>query len=94
MGKYGLLDSGVNAAVSGRTSGDIRRQAAEYNIGNLQNLLNLALSGQAQVQQPIVGMSGILNQRLAGLGSTTSNYTSTQRHTPAYQGGSGMFSWF
>jgi hypothetical protein len=65
----GLLDSGVRASVSARTAGDIRRASAEFNIGNLQNLLNLALSGQAQVQQPVLAQSAMLSQRLAGLRS-------------------------
>jgi hypothetical protein len=65
----GLLDSGVRASVSARTAGDIRRASAEFNIGNLQNLLNLALSGQAQVQQPVLAKSAMLSQRLAGLRS-------------------------
>lgn len=63
----GILDSGVAAEISARTAGDIRRTSAEFNIGNLQNLLNLALSGQAQIQQPILQQSSLLGQRLAGL---------------------------
>ena len=63
----GLLDSGVRASISARTAADLRRATAEFNIGAKQNLLNLALSGSAQVQQPILGFSGQLSQRLAGL---------------------------
>jgi len=75
----GLLDSGVRASIEGRVSGDIRRASEEFNIGNRLNLLNLALSGQAQVQQPILGSSANLGQRLAGLRTQTGFGTSTQR---------------
>lgn len=75
----GLLDSGVRASVSARTAGDIRRQSAEFNIQNLSQLLNLALGGQAQVQQPAISQAGMLGQRLAGLTrfSTTGSQTGT-----------------
>ena len=46
----GILDSGVAAEISARTAGDIRRASEEFNIGNRLNMLNLALSGQAQIQ--------------------------------------------
>ena len=65
----GLLDSGTKASVMGRTAGDIRRTSAEFNLGNLQQLLNLAVGGQAQVQQPILAQSQALGSRLAGLTS-------------------------
>lgn len=65
----GILDSGVAASISGRIAGDIRRASEEFNIGNRLNLLNLALSGQAQVQQPVLGQAEMLGSRLAGLRS-------------------------
>lgn len=75
----GLLDSGVNAAISARTAADIRTQSAQFNLQNLQQLLNIAVGGQAQVQTPQISQSGILSQRLAGLrgfsGTTTGNQT-------------------
>ena len=67
----GILDSGVAASISARTAGDIRRASEEFNIGNRLNLLNLALSGQAQVQAPVLGVSSQLGQRLGTLGRTT-----------------------
>ncbi len=75
----GLLDSGVRAVVGGRIAGDIRRGSEEFNIGNRLNLLNLALSGQAQVQQPILAQSANLGNRLAGLRSMTAtgSYSNT-----------------
>lgn len=79
----GILDSGVAASASARTAGDIRLNSAQFNLQNLQQLLNLAVGGQAQIQQPIIGQSQILGSRLAGLrsinqtGSSTGNTTST-----------------
>jgi len=68
----GILDSGVSAEIAGRTAGDIRMGSEQWNQGNKFNLLNLALSGQAQVQQPLLAQSQILSGRLAGLRSTSS----------------------
>ena len=83
MQKYGLLDSGVNAAISARTAADVRTQSAQFNQQQLMQLLNQALGGQAQVQQPIVGFSSNLSNNLRGL--TSSSSTSTQNQS----GGSG-----
>lgn len=77
----GLLDSGVNAEISARTAADIRNQSEQFNLGNLQQLLNLAVGGQAQVQAPIQGFSSQLSSRLAGLRSTTSQGTGTVQRT-------------
>lgn len=77
----GLLDSGVRASVSGRIAGDIRRGAEEFNIGNRLNLLNLALSGQAQVQQPILAANAQLSGSLAGLRSVSQTGTSSGSST-------------
>lgn len=73
----GLLDSGVRASISARTAGDIRNQSAQFNLQNLSQLLNLALGGQAQVQQPQISQAGMLGQRLAGLNSVSQQGTST-----------------
>jgi hypothetical protein len=73
----GIMDSGVAASIAGRTAGDIRMNAAEYNQQNLFNLLNLAFGGQAQIQTPILNQSSILSQRLAGLRSTNVQGTTT-----------------
>ena len=85
MAGYGLMDSGTRAAVEGRTSGDIRRAVAEYNIGNKLNLLNLALTGQAQIQQPGLGYSSTLGSRLQSLGATTKSYTGESRNNSGWQ---------
>ncbi len=63
----GILDSGVAAELASRRASDIRLQSAQYNQGNKVGLLNLALAGQGQVQQPIQAGSNALSQRLAGL---------------------------
>ena len=91
----GLLDSGVRASVSGRIAGDIRRGAEEFNIGNKLNLLNLALSGQAQVQTPVLQRSQLLNQQLAGLrgqsfsGTTSQNISRPNPFLQSFQTGAG-----
>jgi hypothetical protein len=77
----GIMDSGVSASVAGRTAGDIRRVSEEFNIGNKLNLLNLALSGQAQVQQPILAQSSQLASQLAGLRAITTSGTQQQTTT-------------
>ena len=74
----GLLDSGVRASVSARVAGDIRRQAEQFNILNRFNMLQLALGGQAQVQQPAFGYSSQLAQSLSGLRPTTTVGSSSQ----------------
>ena len=76
--QQGLLDQPVGAYVAARTAGDIRRGVAEFNIGNKQNLLNLALSGQAQVQQPILAQQGMMSNRLAGLRTVTGSSSGMQ----------------
>lgn len=73
----GILDSGVAASIAGRTAGDIRLNSAQFNLQNLMQLLNQAIGGQAQVQQPIIGQSQILGQRLAGLRSVNQSGTSS-----------------
>lgn len=98
----GILDSGVAASIAGRTAGDIRRASEEFNIGNKLNLLNLALSGQAQVQQPILAQSSQLASQLAGLRAITTTGQSTSTLTkptdylsPFIQGfGGAMGNWF
>jgi hypothetical protein len=77
----GLLDSGVLQSIAGRTAGDIRMGSAQFNLQNLAQLLNLALGGQAQVQQPVIGQGIALGQRLAGLTSTTQTGTNNQTTT-------------
>ena len=63
----GLLDSGVRSELEARTSADIRTQSEQFNLQNLQQLLNLAVGGQSQVQAPILGFGQQLSGALAGL---------------------------
>lgn len=81
----GILDSGIALETGARVAGDIRRASEEFNIGNLFNLLNLAVGGQAQVQQPVLASSQALGSRLAGLRSvqgTGSGTTTTIAPNP------------
>jgi len=75
----GILDSGVAASIGARTAADIRNQSAQFNLQNLQQLLNLALGGQAQVQQPVIGQASALGQRLAGLTSVSQTGNSSMQ---------------
>ena len=58
-------------------------QTTQYqNMNNLLNLLNLAVGGQAQIQQPVIATGGTLGQRLAGLRSVSTTGTQTQTQYP------------
>lgn len=79
----GLLDSGV---MQRETARNIAQQllypAAQFNVGAGQNLLNLALSGQAQVQAPVQANVNQLGAQLAGLRSiNTQETTNTTRYS-------------
>ena len=64
----GLLDSGtMMQGISRDIANQLLFPAEQFNIGAKQNLLNLALSGQAQVQQPMLSTEQTMSQRLAGL---------------------------
>lgn len=85
LNQAGLVDSGVGKVASARAISDSMNANAQFNVGALQNALNLALSGQAQVQSPALSNTGQLASQLAGLRSinqsgttsTTSNQTVT-----------------
>lgn len=86
--QLGLADSGIAYRETAR---DIANQllfpAEQFNLGAKQNLLNLALSGQAQVQQPIVAQTGSLGAQLAGLRSIVSTgYGDTITRNPFLTG--------
>ncbi len=80
----GLTDSGtMMKGISRSIANELLFPAEQFNIGAKQNLLNLALSGQAQVQQPIQNQTNTLATNLAGLRTTTG--TSTQTSNPFLQ---------
>ena len=64
-----FLESGSAQQAGVRTAGDIRNQAAQFNLQNLQQLLNLAVGGQAVPLAYGESIGGQLGQRLAGLRS-------------------------
>jgi hypothetical protein len=74
--EQGLMDSGLAYTGSLRAATDLANQNAQFNVGALQNALNLALLGQAQVQSPFQGASGQLASQLAGLRQNTTTQTS------------------
>ena len=74
----GIDDSGVAFRETARDIGsNLLFPAEQFNIGNLQNLLNLAVGGQAQVQAPILGGAAQLGGQLAGLRSITGSSNQT-----------------
>jgi len=86
----GLLDSGVRQELEARTSADIRTQSEQFNLQNLQQLLNIAVGGQAQTFASPIGFGGQLSQSLAGLRGTTttgSGFSSSTQRNPFLTGG-------
>lgn len=74
----GLDNSGVAYRETARgIANELLYPAEQYNIGALQNLLNLALSGQAQVQAPVSASSSQLSSNLSGLRSVSTSGTTT-----------------
>ncbi len=74
----GIADSGVAFRETAKDIGsNLLFPAQQFNMQNLSQLLNLALGGQAQVQQPILGQQQALGQQLAGLRSFTGQQTTT-----------------
>ena len=77
--QLGLADSGVAfREVSKDIANQLLFPAEQFNLGAKQNLLNLALSGQAQVQQPITTQTGQLGAQLAGLRSISGTQVQTR----------------
>jgi hypothetical protein len=79
--QQGIYDSGMAATGRLRAATDLSNQNAQFNVGALQNALNLALSGQAQVQQPALGAAGQLGSQLAGLRSVNQSGTTSSMST-------------
>jgi len=74
----GLQDSGIaDRAITKDVANNLLFPASQFNVGAGQNMLNLALSGQAQVQSPVQNNVNGLSQSLAGLRSTTSTTKGT-----------------
>ena len=75
----GILNSGAAASIASRTAGDIYRNSAQFNVQNLQQLLNLAVGGQAIPQATNLANTQTLSSSLQGLRSinTTGNGTNT-----------------
>lgn len=73
-----MMESGASQAIGARTAADTRSQAAQFNLQNLLQLLNIGVGGQASVQQPMSAITGQLGGRLAGLNSYASTGNSSQ----------------
>jgi len=75
----GLADSGVaDRSIAMDIGQNLLYPTQQFNLGALQNLMNLALSGQAQVQQPVQANVNNLSNSLAGLRSMNTQGTTTQ----------------
>jgi len=80
MQGLGILESGsAMRSISQDIANQLLFPAEQFNIGAKQNLLNLALSGSAQVQQPIMQGQSILSNQLAGLRTVNQTGSSTQK---------------
>ena len=78
----GLLDSGVRSELEARTSSDIRTQSEQFNLGNLQQLINLAVGGQAFPLDASQGFGSQLSQSLTGLQGSTMTGSSAGQSNP------------
>lgn len=76
-GAGSMMESGASQQAGVRAAADIRNQAAQYNLNNLMQLLNIGVGGQASVQQPISTYSGQLAGLVRGTGSTTGTSNQT-----------------
>jgi hypothetical protein len=84
FGQAGLLDSGVNAQISSRTAGDVRRASAEFNINNLMQLLNVGVGGQASVVGTSQSTGNTLSSALAGLRTANTQSSSSYSYTQPF----------
>jgi hypothetical protein len=81
----GIADSGVAFRETARgIANEVLFPAEQFNLQNLAQLINLAVGGQAQVQQPIVTGATALSQSLAGLRNITTTGTGTTTTTKRY----------
>ncbi len=81
--RRGVAESNIERELAIREANLNIGQTTQYqNINNLLNLLNLAVGGQAQIQQPVIATGGTLGQRLAGLRTTTTTGATTTTSNP------------
>lgn len=72
-----FMESGASQAAGVRAATGMRQDAKQFDIGSILNLANLAVGGQAQIQQPINASSQALGQRLSGLNSYSGSSNSS-----------------
>jgi hypothetical protein len=77
----GIYNSGTAASGRMAAATQLSNTNAQFNVGTLQNALNLALGGQAQVQSTAASNSSQLGQELAGLRTTNTTGTGTMPST-------------
>ncbi len=81
----GVLDAGQTQEVGVKTAADIRANAAQFNIQNLSQLLNLAVGGQAGIQAPLQNQTNSLGVQLAGLRSTNTTLNAPNPFLSSFQ---------
>ena len=81
----GIYDSGLAYTASLRAATDLSNQNSQFNVGALQNALNMALGGQAQVQAPVSQGTSQLASQLAGLRTVNTQSQQTQTQNPFLQ---------
>jgi len=76
--RRGVAESNLERELAIREANLNVGQTTQYqNINTLLNLLNLAIGGQAQIQQPVIATGNTLSQSLAGLRTINQTGTST-----------------
>ena len=91
----GVLNSGAAASVAGNTMASLRNQNAQFNLQNLQQLLNIGVGGQAAPLQVGSSQLGQLNSSLQGLrsfnqfGNTTNTQLGQNPFYASFQQGAG-----
>jgi hypothetical protein len=81
----GVLDAGQTQEIGVKTAADVRANAAQFNIQNLSQLLNLAVGGQAGIQAPLQAQSNSLGAQLAGLRSTSTRLAQPNPFLQSFQ---------
>lgn len=74
----GILNSGAAASIAARFAGEQKLAQKQFNLGNLQQLLNIATGNQALPQASVLEGANQVGTRLAGLRTGTSSYQGNQ----------------
>lgn len=83
----GIMDSGVAAAIAGRSYADILNNNAQFNVSAQQQILNQAMGGSSMLTSATQAQNSMLASQLAGLRSvnTTSTVSSMNPFLKSFQ---------